>query len=93
MDEKKIDIKVDENVAVGQYSNLAAIRHSREEFIIDFAFLFPDGPAGKLLSRVILSPAHAKRFLEALRSNVLRFEESNGPIDPGDAPPTVGFVH
>lgn len=93
MDEKKIDIKVDENVAVGQYSNLAAIRHSREEFIIDFAFLFPDGPAGKLLSRVILSPAHAKRFLEALRSNVLRFEESHGPIDPGDAPPTVGFVH
>jgi hypothetical protein len=93
MDEKKIDIKVDENVAVGQYSNLAAIRHSREEFIIDFAFLFPDGPAGKLLSRLILSPAHAKRFLEALRSNVQRFEESHGLIDPGDAPPTVGFVH
>ncbi len=66
MDEKKIDIKVDEGVAVGLYSNLAAIRHSHEEFIFDFAFLFPDGPAGKLLSRVILSPAHAKRFLDAL---------------------------
>jgi len=32
--ERKIDIKVDEQTAVGQYSNLAAIRHSREEFIL-----------------------------------------------------------
>ena len=92
MDEKKIDIKVDENVAVGQYSNLAAIRHSREEFIFDFAFLFPDGPAGKLLSRIIFSPAHAKRFLEALAANVRSYEETNGPIPPGDAPTNVGFV-
>jgi hypothetical protein len=93
MDEKKIDIKVDEGVAVGLYSNLAAIRHSHEEFIFDFAFLFPDGPAGKLLSRVILSPAHAKRFLDALRSNVQRYEEAHGTIDPGAAPPAVGFSH
>jgi hypothetical protein len=93
MDEKKIDIKVDEGVAVGLYSNLAAIRHSREEFIFDFAFLFPDGPAGKLLSRVIISPAHAKRFLDALRSNVQRYEEAYGTIDPGAAPPAVGFTH
>jgi hypothetical protein len=93
VDEKKIDIKVDEGVAVGLYSNLAAIRHSREEFIFDFAFLFPDGPAGKLLSRVILSPAHAKRFLEALSSNVQRYEAGYGEIDPGAAPPAVGFTH
>jgi hypothetical protein len=93
MDEKKIDIKVDEGVAVGLYSNLAAIRHSREEFIFDFAFLFPDGPAGKLLSRVILSPAHAKRFLDALRSNVQRHEDAYGTIDPGAAPPAVGFTN
>jgi len=48
MEEKKIDIKVDENIAVGQYSNLAAIRHTKEEFIFDFAFLFPDGPNRKI---------------------------------------------
>lgn len=92
MDEKKIDIKVDESVAVGQYSNLAGIRHSREEFIFDFAFLFPDGPAGKLLARLILSPAHAKRFLDALATNVRNYEEANGPIPPGDAPGNVGFI-
>jgi hypothetical protein len=93
MEEKKIDIKVDEAIAVGQYSNLAAIRHSKEEFIFDFAFIFPDGPMGKLVSRIILSPPHIKRFLEALESNVKRYEENFGPIIPADLPPSVGFIH
>ncbi|MCI4445877.1 MAG: DUF3467 domain-containing protein [Candidatus Aminicenantes bacterium] len=90
--EKKIDIKVEENLATGQYSNLAAIRHSREEFIFDFAFIFPDGPMGKLLARIILSPAHAKRFSEALQENIKRYEEMFGPIVPADVPPGVGFI-
>jgi hypothetical protein len=93
VEEKKIDIKVDEKVALGQYSNLAAIRHSREEFIFDFAFIFPDGPAGQLVARLILSPAHVKRFQEALDSNVRRYEENFGPIIPAEMPPPVGFVH
>jgi hypothetical protein len=92
MDDKKIDIKVDEHTALGQYSNLAAIRHTKEEFLFDFAFVFPDGPVGKLVSRVILSPAHAKRFMEALEANVRRYEDSHGPIIPADIPPSVGFI-
>jgi len=93
MEEKKIDIKVDEETARGQYSNVAAIRHTREEFIFDFAFVFPDGPMGKLLSRLILSPAHAKRFSEALQANIRRYEENFGSIVPSEPPPSVGFVH
>ena len=93
MDEKKIDIKVDEQIALGLYSNLAAIRHTKEEFIFDFAFVFPDGPMGKLVSRIILSPAHVKRFMEALESNLKRYEENFGPVTPADVPPSVGFIH
>ncbi len=92
MDEKKMEIKVDEAVALGHYANLAAIRHSREEFIFDFAFLFPDGPMGKLVGRMILSPAHAKRFLEALQANVKRYEDNFGTIVPADMPPSVNFI-
>ncbi len=92
MDEKKMEIKVDEAVALGQYANLAAIRHSREEFIFDFAFLFPDGPMGKLVGRMILSPAHAKRFLEALQANIKRYEDTFGTIVPADMPPSVNFI-
>lgn len=93
MEEKKIDIKVNGQTALGAYSNLAAIRHTKEEFIFDFAFIFPDGPMGKLVSRIILSPPHAKRFLEALESNVKRYEDQFGSITPAEAPPSVGFVH
>ncbi|MBP7706336.1 MAG: DUF3467 domain-containing protein [Candidatus Aminicenantes bacterium] len=89
---KKVEIKVDEAVAVGQYASLAAIRHSREEFLFDFAFLFPDGPYGKLVSRVIVSPAHAKRFLEALQANIKRYEDAYGTIVPSDLPPKVDFI-
>ena len=92
MDEKKMEIKVDEAVALGQYANLAAIRHSREEFIFDFAFLFPDGPMGKLVGRMILSPAHAKRFQEALQANIKRYEDTFGTIVPADMPPPVNFI-
>lgn len=90
--DKKLDIKVDEQVATGQYSNLAAIRHSREEFIFDFAFVFPDGPMGKLLARIILSPAHAKRFSEALQENLRRYEDLFGPITPSEGPTGTGFI-
>jgi hypothetical protein len=92
MEDKKIDIKVDEQVALGQYSNLAAIRHTREEFLFDFAFVFPDGPVGKLVARLILSPAHAKRFREALDANLGKYEDEFGPITPAEVPPAVGFV-
>jgi hypothetical protein len=92
MEEKKMEIKVDEAVALGHYANLAAIRHSREEFIFDFAFLFPDGPMGKLVGRMILSPAHAKRFMEALQANIKRYEDTFGTIIPADMPPSVNFI-
>ena len=86
---KKVEIKVDEAMALGQYASLAAIRHSREEFLFDFAFLFPDGPFGKLVARIIVSPAHAKRFLEA---NIKRYEDQFGTIVPADLPPSVDFI-
>jgi hypothetical protein len=81
-DPKKVEIKVDEAIALGQYASLAAIRHSREEFLFDFAFLFPDGPFGKLVARIIVSPAHAKRFLEALRGR-LRHDHPGRHAAPG----------
>ncbi len=93
--EKKMDMKIDESVATGQYSNIAAIRHSREEFIFDFAFLFPDAPPdapqGKLVARIILSPPHAKRFLMALEENIKKYEKEFGNIPLPEIPPLPGL--
>ena len=33
--DKKINISIDENIADGEYSNLAVINHSNSEFIVD----------------------------------------------------------
>ncbi|MFI3280620.1 MAG: DUF3467 domain-containing protein [Rikenellaceae bacterium] len=75
-----IDIELDEQIAQGQYSNLAIISHSPTEFVVDFAAALPGMPKAKVLSRVILTPEHAKRLLYSLQENVARYETNHGPI-------------
>ena len=41
------------------------------------------GETGWLLSRIVLSPSHAKRFHRALGETLSRHEERFGTIDPG----------
>jgi hypothetical protein len=85
---QQVQIKADEKELLGQYSNLAVIHHNGEEFTLNFIYLFPSVPQGKLVSSVILSPAHAKE-------NVARFEAQFGtlPEGSGPAPDTnFGFV-
>ncbi|MCX7678531.1 MAG: DUF3467 domain-containing protein [Spirochaetes bacterium] len=82
--EMKIEIKVDEKDATGHFSNFANIVHSPEEFIIDFLFINPTPPGyGKLVSRVILTPQHAKRLLFALTDNINKYEKVHGEIKIG----------
>lgn len=92
---QQVQIKADEKELVGQYSNLAMIHHNAEEFTLNFIYIFPSVPQGKLVSSVILSPAHSKRLMRALAENITRYEAQFGPIPEGPGPtpePTVGFV-
>src|SRR6186713_1702772 len=73
-------IEISEEVAEGQYANLAIITHSHAEFVIDFVNVMPGTPKSKVKSRVILTPQHAKRFMKALNEYVNRFEQLNGKI-------------
>ena len=72
----KIEIKVDENTASGIFSNFANISHSSEEFIFDFLFVNPTPPPGfgKLVSRIVITPAHAKRLKYILEQNIKEYE-------------------
>lgn len=38
------------------------------------------GPKSKVKSRIIFTPMHAKRFMNALADNIARYEAANGPI-------------
>jgi hypothetical protein len=40
----------------------------------------PGTPKSKVKSRIVLTPQHAKRLLNALADNIQRFEEANGAI-------------
>ncbi|MEX0275093.1 MAG: DUF3467 domain-containing protein [Flavobacteriaceae bacterium] len=84
--QKQINIELDEKMAEGTYSNLAIINHSVSEFVIDFISIMPGAPKAKVKSRIVLTPQHAKKFLKALNDNVVRFENSHGPIKDYEQP-------
>ena len=87
---QQIQIKASDEVLKGVYANLAQVAHSGEEFILDFMNVFP--PAGNLVSRVLVSPAHAKRFSAALVDNLKKYEEQYGEIKAGvDQQQKIGF--
>ena len=76
-----IEIQLDEQVAQGNYCNLAIIAHSTSEFIIDFATMLPGLPKARVKSRVVLTPEHAKRLLLSLQENITRYESNIAKID------------
>lgn len=93
--QQQVQIKADEKELLGQYSNLAVVHHNAEEFTLNFIYMFPTVPQGKLVSSLILSPRHAKRLLRALQENVSRYEAQFGVLPEGPEPgrePNVGFV-
>lgn len=90
--QQQVQIKADEKELLGQYSNLVVVHHNTDEFTLNFVYLFPTVPQGKLVASVIVSPAHAKRLIRALQENVARYESQFGPIMEGPPEPNVGFI-
>ena len=83
----QISIELSEEIAEGEYANLATIAHSNSEFVIDFIRLMPGAPKAKVKSRIIVTPEHAKRLLYALKDNIDKFEENFGDIKQTDEAP------
>ena len=65
------------------YSNLAIISHSRSEFVLDFATTLPGLPKAQIGDRIIMTPEHAKRLMNALFDNISKYEAQFGVIDLG----------
>ncbi len=83
---QEIKIEIDEQTANGSYSNLALITHSETEFIIDFIFVQPQNGKAKVKDRIITSPLHAKKILQALQDNIAKYEMRFGQIKNSSAP-------
>lgn len=84
---QNLNIKIGDEELKGRYSNLLRITHTREEFILDFVNLVP--PQGMVTARIVTSPGHLKRIVQALAQNLARYEESFGSI-PEAADPMAG---
>lgn len=76
----QLNIELTEEMAEGQYSNLAIITHSNSEFVVDFINVMPNSPKAKVKSRIVLTPQHAKRLMKALSENVKKYEQVHGII-------------
>ena len=76
---KPLKLEIDKETARGSYSNVALISHTRNEFVFDFAFAYPQ-QAPSVAARIITSPEHAKAFLRSLEDNVRRYEARHGEI-------------
>ena len=83
----QINIEMTEEVAEGEYVNLAMIAHCNSEFVIDFIKMMPGVPKAKVKSRIVVTPEHAKRLVLALKDNIDKFEDAFGPIKATDEIP------
>jgi hypothetical protein len=85
----QIRIVLDEKIAQGEYANFANIIHSPGEFILDFGRIMPGRAEARVGSRVIMTPQHAKQFLQALSHNVTLYEQKFGTIQVVAPVPTL----
>ncbi|MDR1563143.1 MAG: DUF3467 domain-containing protein [Dysgonamonadaceae bacterium] len=94
--QKNMQIELSEEVAQGIYSNLVVIAHSSSEFVVDFVRMMPGIPKAHVMSRIILTPEHAKRLLLALSDNIQKYEAQYGDVQlqtpPGFTPQIMGPI-
>jgi len=80
----EIQVKVPDSVMAGVYANNVIITHTKEEFIFTFMMITP--PQGIVTSRVIMSPSHTKRLVNALQDNIKKYETDIAKIEPATEP-------
>lgn len=81
--ESKIKIVVSDQLALGTYANFASIVHNFAEFIMDYGRIVPGREEVQVVSRIVMTPVHAKQLLRALTENVAIYERNYGVITEG----------
>ena len=89
---RQIRIDIKDDVADGTYANISFIASNNAEFILDFARFLPGNTRGKVVSRVVMGPIHAKAFLKSLSDAVERFEKQHGTISAESINKNIGFA-
>ena len=89
--QNQLQLELNPQLTKTSYSNLAIISHSRSEFVIDFAATLPGLPKAVIGDRIVMTPEHTKRLMNALFDNISKYEAQFGVIDlGGDKGPQPG---
>jgi hypothetical protein len=86
MEQKELKINIAPDKQQGVFANLALIAHTPTEFVFDFAQLMPGVPQANVVSRMVVTPDQAKKFLGALQNNIAQYESKFGTINPVGGP-------
>ena len=78
----QLQLQIDDAVAQGIYSNFQVVGSNETEFVLDYAYIPPGQNKGKVRSRIILSPKHAKALAGILGQRIRDFESRYGTIPP-----------
>jgi hypothetical protein len=91
-EQKQIKIRLNDDELKGVYANLMRVTHTKEEFVLDFANIVYPEEGGIVTARVITSPGHLKRIIQALENNLKAYEEKFGKIETAKEPEAkLGF--
>lgn len=75
---QQIQVNTMDGMSRGRYSNGMMVSHGADEFIIDWLLNSPNG--AHLVSRIIVSPAHLKSIINALKENLDNYEKQFGSV-------------
>lgn len=87
-----VKIELDAETAQGMYVNMAMVNHSEADFTLDFIYVQPQEPKGKVRARIISSAKHTKRLLLALQDSIAGYERKYGVIDISGSPAPAGQI-
>jgi len=67
----------------GRYSNYFKAGHNAFEVILEFAQFYEGDEQPRVHTRIITTPAYARKFLEVLKDSLDRYESAYGSIASG----------
>ena len=77
---RPLRLEIPANLAA-TYANAAMVTQTHSEFVLDFMQLLPNDPRARVLTRVVMTPANTRMLMDALATQIGRFEEAHGKID------------
>ena len=76
--EQKLQITATPEKMGGVYSNVAWIKHTESEFVLDYVLTVEN--SSQLVARVVVSPKHAKLIHSALGKNIKKYEDMQDKV-------------